>query len=74
MSEIIVKTENSISESTWNDMNWGKLQGHVCRVQYQIYKARKNGDIDRVHSLQKLLINSKAAKLVATHRVTTLNN
>lgn len=73
MSEIIVKTENSSSKCTWNDMNWGKLQGYVRRVQYQIYKARKNGDIDRVHSLQKMLINSKAAKLVATHRVTTLN-
>lgn len=73
MSESKVKTENSINETTWNGINWGKLQNNVCKVQYQIYKARKNGNMKRVHLLQQLLIHSKSAKLVATHRVTTLN-
>jgi RNA-directed DNA polymerase len=73
MSENLVKTESSINENTWNDLKWGKLQSHVRRVQYQIYKTQKSGNTNRVHSLQRMLINSKAAKLVATHRVTTLN-
>jgi RNA-directed DNA polymerase len=73
MSENLVKTGNSNSKIIWSDMNWGKLQNYVRKVQYQIYRARKSGNTQKVHSLQQLLIHSKAAKFVATHRVTTLN-
>lgn len=73
MSETIVESNKNKKQITWNDINWVKLNSHVRKVQNQIYKARKDGNIKRVHKLQKLLVNSMAAKLVATHRVTTLN-
>lgn len=69
----IVKTVKSNSHNTWNSIKWTDVYSYVSKVQSQIYKARKDGNIKRVHLLQNLLINSKAAKLVATHRVTTLN-
>lgn len=68
-----VKTDKSEKQITWNCINWPKVNSYVSKVQTQIYKARKGGNIKRVHLLQNMLINSRAAKLVATHRVTTLN-
>lgn len=68
-----VKTVKSEEPITWNCINWPKVNSYVSKVQTQIYKARKDGNIKRVHLLQNMLINSRAAKLVATHRVTTLN-
>jgi RNA-directed DNA polymerase len=68
-----VLTENSEGQIAWNCINWSKINSYVSKVQTQIYKARKDGNIKRVHLLQNMLINSRAAKLVATHRVTTLN-
>lgn len=72
MSEINVQSDKK-EQITWNDIDWPRLNSNVRKVQNQIYKARKNGNIKKVHKLQKLLVHSMAAKLVATHRVTTLN-
>lgn len=58
---------------TWNDINWVQTQTNVRKVQHRIYKARINGDIGRVHWLQKFLINNIGAKLIAVRQVTTLN-
>jgi len=61
------------NDFTWNDVDWGKTQKTVRQVQYRIYTAARSGDTKRVHWLQKYLINSKAAKLIAVRQVTTLN-
>lgn len=58
---------------TWNEIQWVKTQKIVRKVQYRIYKAARFGDKKRVHWLQKWLINSTAAKLLAVRTVTTLN-
>lgn len=58
---------------TWSEIDWGKTQTTVRKVQYRIYKAARLGNKKRVHWLQKWLINSLAAKLVAVRTVTTLN-
>jgi len=58
---------------TWNDIDWTNVQKNVRRMQHRIYKAKLDGNIQRLHWLQKRLINSKAAKLNAVRQVTTLN-
>lgn len=58
---------------TWNDVDWGKTQKTVRQVQCRIYAAARSGNTKRVYWLQKFLINSKAAKLIAVRQVTTLN-
>ena len=67
MSEII---SNNI---TWNAIDWNKTQKSVRKIQYRIYQASMCGNIKRKHWLQKFLINSIAAKLIATRQVTTFN-
>lgn len=57
----------------WSDIKWTLVQKRVRRVQRRIYKARLSGKLSKVHHLQKLLINSVDAKLLAVQQVTTLN-
>ncbi|GHT96088.1 hypothetical protein FACS1894122_14140 [Alphaproteobacteria bacterium] len=57
----------------WDEINWRKLERSVFKLQKRIYQASKSGDGKRVHRLQKLLLKSKSAKLLAVRRVTQLN-
>jgi RNA-directed DNA polymerase len=57
----------------WDSLPWRKLEQGVFRLQTRIYQASRNGDKPLVRSLQKLLLNSRAAKLLAVRRVTQDN-
>lgn len=57
----------------WGDIDWGKAQSRVRKIQHRIYKASLSGDIKRVHWLQKFLVGSWDAKLLAVRQVTVLN-
>jgi RNA-directed DNA polymerase len=58
---------------TWNKLPWRKLEQHVYRIQKRIYRASQHGKERTVHKLQKLLIKSEAARLLAIRRVTQDN-
>ena len=57
----------------WKALPWKRFQKIVFSLQTRIFKARKNGDRKLVTKLQKLLLNSKAAKYLAVRQVTQLN-
>src|SRR5262250_3140703 len=57
----------------WNQLPWRKLEVAVFKLERRIYKASHAGDIRRVHRLQKLLLKSRAATLLAVRRVTQDN-
>ncbi len=57
----------------WKSIPWRKLRKTVFRLQVRIFKAQKNGKTRLVRKLQKLLLSSKAAKLLAIRQVTQLN-
>lgn len=60
------------SES-WNKLPWRKLEQHVYRIQKRIFKAKEHGNQRAVQKLQKLLLKSRAARLLAVRRVTQDN-
>src|SRR2546430_10125925 len=60
------------SES-WNKLPWRKLEQHVYRIQKRIFKAKQQGKTRAVHKLQKLLMKSRAARMLAVRRVTQDN-
>lgn len=60
------------SES-WGKLPWRKLEQHVYRIQKRIFKAESSGKTKVVHKLQKLLMRSRAARLLAVRRVTQDN-
>lgn len=61
------------SSEAWNKLPWRKLEKHVYRIQKRIYQARQRGNVRAVQKLQKLLMKSEAARLLAVRRVTQEN-
>lgn len=57
----------------WHNVKWRLVKLRVRRIQRRIYKAKKSGNNSRVQWLQKILIRSLDAKLMAVQTVTTLN-
>jgi len=62
----------SLSEE-WAEIPWRKLEKHQYRLQKRIFKASERGDLKTVHKLQKLLMKSRSARLLAVRRVTQDN-
>src|SRR5690242_5902989 len=61
------------ASESWNKLPWRKLEQHVYRIQKRIFKAKQQGKTRSVHTLQKLLMKSRAARLLAVRRVTQDN-
>ena len=70
MTESVKKQFNSV---VWNQINWKKVERKVFRLQKRIYRAKQRGDVRTVRSLQRLLLKSWYAKLLAVRRVTQDN-
>src|SRR5438105_6268406 len=60
------------SES-WRKLPWRKFEQHVYRIQKRIFRAEQRGDQRAVQKLQKLLMKSRSARLLAVRRVTQDN-
>jgi RNA-directed DNA polymerase len=57
----------------WNTLCWKKIERVVFKLQKRIYRAQRRGDSKLVRSLQRLLMKSRSAKLLAIRRVTQDN-
>ncbi len=66
---------DSIKRNTveWNEINWRKVELSVFKLQKRIYQASKNDNVRKLRRLQKTLLNSYHAKLLAVRRVTQDN-
>ena len=60
------------SES-WKNYDWKKARRNVFRLQTRIYKAMRVGDTRKARNLQKLLLKSQSAMMLAIRQVTQLN-
>ncbi|MBP0004836.1 MAG: group II intron reverse transcriptase/maturase [Cyanobacteria bacterium SBC] len=57
----------------WKALPWRKLEKAVFKLQKRIYRATERGDVRTSRRLQRLLLKSRAAKLLAVRRVTQDN-
>lgn len=57
----------------WNDIPWKLVQRKVFKLQKRIYRAASRGNNVLAKGLQKLLLKSYYAKLLAVRQVTQLN-
>jgi len=71
MSELIEQTNGHVEE--WDTIHWDKPKQHVRRIQERIFRATRDKDWARVKNLQKLLVRSQSARLLAVRRVTQEN-
>ena len=58
----------------WKSFKWKKFQKILFRLQRRIYQAVQVGDKRKARSLQKLILKSQAARLLAIRQVTQLNS
>jgi len=61
------------TSEAWREVPWRKLERHVYRIQKRIYRASQRGNTRAVHKLQKLLMKSEAARMLAVRKVTQEN-
>jgi RNA-directed DNA polymerase len=57
----------------WNKLPWKKIQVKVFKLQRRIYRASQQGNVKLVHKLQRLLLKSWYARLLAVRKVSQLN-
>jgi RNA-directed DNA polymerase len=58
----------------WDTIPWKKLRRSVFKLQKRIYRATLQGNGKSVRKLQRLLMSSRAAKLLAVRRVAQDNS
>ena len=69
-----IMVSHSIKASElWKNLNWKKFQKNLFRLQKRVFKAVQAGDKRKARSLQKLILKSKSARLLAIRQVTQLN-
>jgi RNA-directed DNA polymerase len=73
MEETKATTVATPTIEDWTQAPWRKLERHVYRLQKRIYHAQSRGQVKDVHSVQRLLMRSCAARMLAVRRVTQDN-
>lgn len=68
-----IKKKLDPESEAWNKLPWRKFEQHVYRIQKRIYRASQCGNTRAVQKLQKLLMKSEAARLLAVRRVSQDN-
>ena len=58
----------------WNEINWRKVEKSVFKLQKRIFQASKTDNVRKLRRLQKTLLNSYHAKLIAVRRVSQDNS
>jgi RNA-directed DNA polymerase len=64
--------DSSDSES-WKRLPWKKFRKNLFRLQCRLWKAIRVGNRKRANNLQKLILKSRSARLLAIRQVTQLN-
>jgi len=62
-----------MSNLAWNKIDWTLVQKRLSRQQRRVYLASMEGNRSKVHAIQRRIIGSLDAKLLAVRRVTTEN-
>jgi RNA-directed DNA polymerase len=57
----------------WKDINWRKVERYILKLQQRIFQASSNGNFHLVRKLQRTLMRSYYARLLATRKVTQDN-
>ncbi|MEG5129488.1 reverse transcriptase domain-containing protein [Microcoleus sp. ARI1-B5] len=62
-----------ITSESWKTLHWKKFRRNLFRLQVRLWKAIQVGDKARARKLQKLILRSQSARLLAIRQVTQLN-
>ena len=74
MSRSKVVNTPARERNAWAQTPWRTLERYVFHLQKRIYRARQRGDWKAARGLQRLLRQSRAARMLAVRRVTQDND
>ncbi|MBE5232255.1 MAG: reverse transcriptase N-terminal domain-containing protein [Microcystis aeruginosa PMC 728.11] len=57
----------------WKKLPWKKFRQNLFRLQKRVWKAVREGNMAKARNLQKLILKSRSARLLAIRQVTQLN-
>lgn len=57
----------------WKKLPWKKFRQNLFRLQRRVWKAVREGNMAKARNLQKLILKSRSARLLAIRQVTQLN-
>src|SRR6266704_989940 len=60
-------------DTNWNSIDWHQQERHVRNLRQRLFRATQAGEWKRVRSLQKLMLRSRANRLMSVRRVAQLN-
>jgi RNA-directed DNA polymerase len=60
-------------QTDWNAIDWKKANRTVRNLRHRIFRATQEGNLKKVHSLQKLMLKSYSNRLVSVRRVAQIN-
>jgi RNA-directed DNA polymerase len=60
-------------QTNWNTVNWRKANRTVRNLRHRIFRATQEGNLKKVHSLQKLMLKSYSNRLISVRRVAQVN-
>jgi RNA-directed DNA polymerase len=72
----VIITEPTAGRSglqSWSSIDWPAVERNVRGLQERIFRASQNGEPAKVKNLQKLLVRSSSAKLLAIRKATQIN-
>jgi RNA-directed DNA polymerase len=69
----ILSANGTEKQTDWNAVNWQKANRIVRNLRHRIFRATQEGNLKKVHSLQKLMLKSDSNRLVSVRRVTQIN-
>jgi RNA-directed DNA polymerase len=70
---VTVNGPQDFHEDNWDQIDWTSVEAEVRRLRQRIFTASRAGEHRKVRSLQRLMLRSRANALLATRRVTQIN-
>src|SRR6266550_3466295 len=61
------------TQANWNATNWRKANRTVRNLRHRIFRATQEGNLNKVRSLQKLMLKSYSNRLLSVRRVAQIN-
>ena len=69
----MVRLTRQLSRELWKKLPWKKFRRNLFRLQNRLYKAVRANNLVLARKLQKLIMKSTSAKMLAIRQITQLN-
>lgn len=73
MEQSMVRLTRELSRELWKKLPWKKFRRNLFRLQNRLYKAVRDNNLVLAKNLQKLILKSTSAKMLAIRQITQLN-